>query len=361
MKVHLLGLTTALVPVGARLHHVPIGRRGMISEGTHRILLADEDVDQDNLYQARNSQGLTINGTPWQGVLYGMFTIGLILFIAVFVFYCYGRSKGELTSSPSKASFWTSPSIKHAYLLSWISLLVTFFAIVAGITLYVSTGSSLFLVLGLENVVDFLSSAAVLWRFFAPSSIVTKETEAKLDAREQRASVAISMILVILGVATLITAICDLSRGQEDSPSEQQQTAALAISLVSFFLFGVLTVIKFRYAKAFQSPSLYKDGICSTVGTILSFSLFVNTLIIVGTPAAWVIDPVVAVLCGLVALVYGNWTLYTASRKDGGLPIFSLQWWFLSHQANNNNGQEAGVVVEPVESGEPKIPNGEHA
>jgi len=218
-----------------------------------------------------------------------------------------------------------------------------------------STGSSLFLVLGLENVVDFLSSAAVLWRFFAPSNNITKELEAKLQAREQRASVAISFVLVILGVATLVTAVSDASRGQEEP---EQQTAALAISLVSFFLFGALTVVKFRYAKVFQSPSLYKDGICSAVGTVLSASLFLNTLIIVQAPGAWWIDPVVAILCGFGALVYGIWTLYTACRTEG-LPIFSVRWWFLSH---GPQGEAAAAEEEKgMESAEPKPFTGEHA
>lgn len=73
--------------------------------------------------------------SPWTGVLYGMLASGLVAFSALVGFYCHGRRSSS--TEPSKASFWTSPNIKHAYLLSWISLLVTFFAIVAGISLYV--------------------------------------------------------------------------------------------------------------------------------------------------------------------------------------------------------------------------------
>lgn len=153
-----------------------------------------------------------------------------------------------------------------------------------------------------------------------------------------------------------MTAIADAARGQEDE--SEQATAALAISLVSFFLFGALTIVKFRYAKAFQSPSLYKDGICSAVGTVLSASLFVNTLLIVQAPGVWWVDPVIAILCGMGALLYGIWTLYTASHKDG-LPIFSVQWWCLSHGPGEAAAEKEDV--EPSDDATKPSPVGVHA
>ena len=178
------------------------------------------------------------------------------------------------------------------------------------------------MVLALENCVDFLSSAVVLWRFFAPSD-VTEKVELKLQSREKRASVAISIILVALGVGIWITAIQDLLRGQED-PGEQDW--ALVISFFSFVLFGILTWFKFHYAKALESPSLYKDGFCSLIGTTLSASLFIDTLVIKMAPNVWWIDPVVAIGCGFASLLYGSYALYCA-RVHEGLPIFSCYWW----------------------------------
>lgn len=173
---------------------------------------------------------------------------------------------------------------------------------------------------------DFLSSAIVLWRFFAPSSTTTKEKEAKLEHREQRASIAISFILVMLGLAVWAPALVDVLHGQQEPQNEE---AALAIAFVSVFLFGILAIVKFAFAKALDSPSLYKDGICSLVGTFLAASLFVNTLIIAAAPSVWWIDPTVAFLCGLGSIVYGVVSLRVARHKDN-VPIFSLEWWFRS-------------------------------
>lgn len=207
---------------------------------------------------------------------------------------------------------------------------------------------------GLENCVDFISSVVVFWRFFAPATI-TAELEAKLQSREKRASVAISMILVALGLGIWITAIADIMRGQEDPG---QQNAALAISFISFVVFIFLAIFKFHYAKALQSPSLYKDGICSMIGTVLSASLFIDTLIITAAPSAWLLDPIVAIGCGLASFVYGMWTLYKAWRKEG-VPIFSLRWWFLSRGAADAGGEETycdeGTEQPPGADGEHSI------
>ena len=50
-------------------------------------------------------------------------------------------------------SVWNEPSAKNAFILSVVSVLLTFIAAFVGIAYYMLTGSSLTLVFGLENVV----------------------------------------------------------------------------------------------------------------------------------------------------------------------------------------------------------------
>jgi divalent metal cation (Fe/Co/Zn/Cd) transporter len=144
---------------------------------------------------------------------------------------------------------------------------------------------------GLENCVDFLSSVVVLWRFYCPHS--DPELEKRLARREKRASIAISLILGLLGIGILGAAIDDILKGAEDT---EKLRLVLIVSSVSIIVFGVLTVIKFHYSGMLQSASLHKDGICSLIGTVLSAALFSNTLIIDNVPGAWWIDPLVALL-----------------------------------------------------------------
>ena len=58
-------------------------------------------------------------------------------------------------------SCWNEPTGFHVYVLSWISLIITLIAGIGGIVAYYTLDSSLILVYGLENLVDFMSSAIV--------------------------------------------------------------------------------------------------------------------------------------------------------------------------------------------------------
>ena len=86
------------------------------------------------------------------------------------------------------------------------------------------TGSSLILCYGLENLVDFLSSIVVMWRFYLPHK--DPDREELLMKREKRASVAISFILALLGLAVLIAAL-------EDFAHQETKANLRIISIVS--------------------------------------------------------------------------------------------------------------------------------
>jgi divalent metal cation (Fe/Co/Zn/Cd) transporter len=207
------------------------------------------------------------------------------------------------------------------------------------------TGSALCLTFGMENCVDFLGSAIVLWRFFAPfSKNVDVEMEHKLQRREKRASMAISFILILLGMAITVTAMDDFARGQDQVSADSSLDDIIAISFVSFLVFGVLTVFKFHYAIALESASLQKDGICSLIGTILAGTLFINTLIVLQYPSTWWIDPLVAFICGLAAIALGCQHLHVAKNRDS-IPIFTATWWFTSQ--GDGKDETSGRPVGP--------------
>jgi hypothetical protein len=195
-------------------------------------------------------------------------------------------------------------------------------------------------VYGLENLVDFISSCVVLWRFFAPSS-VDAILEQKLKQREERASIAISFLMIALGICIILTSVSDFSRGQEDTA---QVNAILFISFISIFLFGTLSMIKIRYASKLNSPSMYKDGICSVIGTFLALALFLNTAIVIRYPNIWWVDPIAAFAAGVVAIVLGIRAIWNASTVER-LPIFSKNWWFQKEltitQKNENSTDPA--------------------
>jgi len=181
------------------------------------------------------------------------------------------------------------------------------------------------LVFGLENLVDFLSSVVVLWRFWAFGKI-TKEREKILKRRELRASMAISLILMLLGMGVIATSSYDIAVGPGDG---HDIDIVLGMAGASVVVFGILALFKFQYANALASESLYKDGVCSLIGTILGAALFTNTLIIRNRPQIWWLDPLVAMVCGFSALFLGYHSIFVA-WKHRRVPILSLSWWLMS-------------------------------
>lgn len=226
-------------------------------------------------------------------------------------------------------TWWTDPNGRHAYVLSWMSLIITFSAAIGGIIASVKLNSSLMLVYGLENVVDFISSAIVLWRFFLPAP--TPLQEARLKAREKRASIGISLVLALLGGGTVITASEDFASGQEDL---EDLYSLYYVSFFSTIIFGVLALIKFHYATKLGSPSLRKDGVCSAIGGVLAASVFISTVLAVSTEGdLWWLDPLIAIICGLGSLIYGLYGIYKAYVIDGH-PVCTLRWWIYGEQNN---------------------------
>lgn len=224
------------------------------------------------------------------------------------------------------AEFWSNPTAKHAYLLSWFSVVVTMICFIVGVVLYMRTGSSLCLVFGVENSVDFISSVIVLWRFFVPDDL-TEAVEKKLQQREERASVAISIIMGVLGVGILAASVDDFITGAGEA---EHQQLILGISFLSIIISGTMALFKFNYSVHLGSESLYKDGICSTIGAILGGALFFNTLIQRANPKLWWIDPVVSLICGIVALFLCAQALYMA--VNDGHSIFKLNWWWMGDE-----------------------------
>jgi divalent metal cation (Fe/Co/Zn/Cd) transporter len=257
---------------------------------------------------------------------------------------------------------WSEPTAKHAYVLSWFSVVITALCCIAGILLYVvriwsmvlfslarelasstvyyimfqETGSALCLVFGVDNSVDFLTSVIVLWRFFVTGEL-TEAVEKKLQKREERASVAISIIMVLLGLSIIIAAIDDFLAGWSE-PSHRELILGLATT--SIVTSGTMAVFKFRYSTALCSPSLYKDGLCSLLGATLGAALFFNTLIQDSMPGLWWIDPVVSMLCGILASIYAAYTIYIALAVDK-LHIFSKHFWYDDIEAGGDGNTPA--------------------
>lgn len=175
---------------------------------------------------------------------------------------------------------------------------------------------------------------------------MTKEREELLQKREKRASMAISFILMLLGVAVVSAAADDIAKGAE---TENDLKIVMALAFGSIIVFGAMTAIKFQYANKLNSASLYKDGLCSLIGTVLATGLFVTTFLIEKAPSVWWLDPVFAMGCGFVAFFLGAHAIFIARYVDG-LPIFSINWWLVSQ--GDGMDEMGGHELQPTDFGQ---------
>ena len=184
----------------------------------------------------------------------------------------------------------------------------------------------MWLLYGLENSVDFTSSLIVLWRFYAPGEL-TKEREEELKNREDRAAVAISGLILLLGVLVIPAAVGDLNEGTPSaSETGRDLEVIILLSGLSIVIFSVMTILKIYYAKSLDSESLLKDGLCSVIGVILSTLIFINSWVINTHPEFWEIDAYSAILCGIIAVAIGVHGIFKAMyiKKKR---IFSKSFW----------------------------------
>ena len=188
------------------------------------------------------------------------------------------------------------PGPNEAYLISWVSLALTGAAFVIGLVVATSSNSSATLGFALENAVDGISSALVLWRFWGGGHSIPV---AELELREKRASVGIALAFVVLAFTVGGTASAHIS--EHSVPSNV--AALLGVSAPSVVVFAVLGVIKLHLGYATRSPSLKKDAACSLCGALLSLGVCVGTAV---ADTAWWFDAVVALLVSGALLLHAN-------------------------------------------------------
>lgn len=194
--------------------------------------------------------------------------------------------------------------------MSVASLLLTVAAVAAGFGVTVYTSSSAALGYALENVVDTVGSALVLWRFEGGGATIS---EASLELREKRAGVGIAAMFVFLGFVVSTNATVALASRH----STENRAALLGLALPSSVIFGALGFAKREVAIGVDSPALMKDAYCSLAGAILSLGVLLSFLL-ESTAGIWWGDGLVAITVGASLSIYGASALHRNRR---------LKWW----------------------------------
>ena len=121
-----------------------------------------------------------------------------------------------------------STGVREAYIISWVSLVLTVIGLIVGLVVSVLTKSSATLGFALENAVDGISSVLVLWRFWGGGK------------GQSEGALAMGMVFVILAITVGTAGGQHLaSHGELDHIH-----VLLGLAVPSVLIFGALGVVK---------------------------------------------------------------------------------------------------------------------
>lgn len=241
-------------------------------------------------------------------------------------------------------TFYHVPTAHHAYQISKLSCVLTTVAFLLGLIAYFVTSSPSILAYCFENAVDLLSSLVVVWRFYSISPTLTDKDIQIMDDKEKRASIAIAIILFVLGVMVVGVAINHLASDEQVT----DDTFLLIISIPSVIIFGTLAWCKWIMANKLNSPAFRKDALCSFFGATLSLGVVFSSAL----DSSW-LDGAVAIIVAIMCMWVGLRTILKNIVE--GMRFWTLGWWQggmcndVSHGLDFGDGNDSGVQM--VEGG----------
>ena len=185
----------------------------------------------------------------------------------------------------------SQPHARQGLVVSVASIAWTTFASAIEITLGLQHHVLTLVVFGLAGTLDAVGSAALVVHFRH-----ALRHDEFAEHHERRATIIVSVGLMVLGAITVIESARRLAAGTVGT----QTRLGVIVAAVAIVVLGVLATIKRRVARDVGSAALEADGYLSASGALLAAVAVVGAT--VGTRAGlWWVDPVAALVIALGA------------------------------------------------------------
>ncbi len=194
------------------------------------------------------------------------------------------------------------PTNRDAYRITLASCIVSvgFWATSFAMALAAADGSPALLSTVVESFIDAASSIFLLWRF----SLGTPSTpqEERRDAfREHRATVALSISLIVLGAYVLIESAIEITVGE--IPKFNKLGIESALSVPAGVVYLIVGMLQLTIGWSLDSSALAVDGWLSVFGSLISFGTLTGALLDVFLSSRTNADPWISVV---VAIIMGG-------------------------------------------------------
>ncbi|GFO05872.1 transmembrane protein 163 [Plakobranchus ocellatus] len=186
-----------------------------------------------------------------------------------------------------------------AIIVSWMSVIFSFFSGVAAVVISEFVDSESLFGYGLDAVLDSLSSVAVIWRFYG------KGSSAAAEAKERKACIVISLFFFISAFSLLFKSAEALSKGEEKE-DEENRILTDVFSGICGAISIVLASLKVYLGLKLNSRALLTDSIITYVGATMSFLGILGVEVYRIEDSVWYLDAVFGLGCGVFLLGFGT-------------------------------------------------------
>ena len=197
--------------------------------------------------------------------------------------------------------------LRHALALSVASIAWTVVAGVIQVVVGIRSHLLALVVLGAAGGLDAIASAALVVHLRHG-----QRHDELADHHERRATLAVSIGLVILGVVTLVQSGLRFASGDHADETD----VGTAIALGALVLLPLLATGKIRVGRALGTPALVADGWLSASGAVLAGIAAVSALT-ASVESLWWVDPTAASVIAVGAATYGSIVLRREALNGG--------------------------------------------
>ena len=186
----------------------------------------------------------------------------------------------------------------HAIALCVVSLATTLGLAIVGFVYSLKVGNDALFGFGATCVLDFLSTAFVLWRFIPSNRGTSAAYELEL---ERIASLRIAILFVV--AFCVILGKCVYHLVLKEAPRSDHNI--VIISYVSLAVCLILGVAKLALANRLLSSSMRTDGVNSLAGAVIASGAVISYYVYRAQPNIWYISAIFGLAIALCLLLLG--------------------------------------------------------
>ncbi|CAH1788573.1 unnamed protein product [Owenia fusiformis] len=188
---------------------------------------------------------------------------------------------------------------------SFLSIFVTLALGVATLVIGFQENSSASFGFALTALLDVMSSAVVLWRYYGGA-----EKALYSPKREFIACIVLGVLFIVSSFT--ITTKSVISLANISVPSKNPSVYQLA--LINGILCSILAIVKFILGIKLESKALTTDAFNSLAGALSAFAIFVTSVTYEENSRVWYLDSVIGIFIAVFLLIYGTRLLWEQEK-----------------------------------------------